>query len=223
MKRKNLWQALLSAVLMIGLLLPTANLAKGDDVPFVPPTLVRTETSAMTRYANELNKYATDCQTLRESSRLLGEKLKKCLIILKDLRTRFDGFLQSQLSFVSRIENARKWTKELDDDFEKNAAKRGANSQILSDVSQAGGFRSFFQSTAKDIKGSKSDFDFEIKDLEELVKTSDSSESSNFQIISTKLNVRYGIIRKIIKAIKTMVDAACSAVCCNSSRNVCGF
>ncbi len=200
--------------LTVLLTLSTAVLA-GDDTPFIPPTLVRTETTVLVRYSAELKKYTVDCETLRDSSRLVGEQLKKCLTTLKDLRTKFDGFLQMQTSLMDKINNVQKWTKGLDDEFDKYASKRGVSSGLISEVSQKGGFRSFFQSANRELNGLKGDFDGEIRELEEMVKKSASASADNFQKVSSPL--RFAVVKRVYKVVQDTTDSTYSAICCRTS------
>lgn len=197
------------------LLTLSATVLAGDDTPFIPQTLVRTETTALVKYSAELKKYVTDCEGLRDSARLVGEQLKKCLTTLKDLRTRFDGFLQMQTSLMDKINNAQKWTKGLDDEFDKYASKRGASSGLISEVSQKGGFRSFFQTANRELIGMKGDFDGEIRELEEMVKKSASASGNDFQKVSSPL--RFIFVRRIYKVVQDTTDSTCSAICCRTS------
>lgn len=179
------------------------------DEPFVPPTLVRTETSALVNYANDLKRYAADCQTLRDSSRLSGEQLKKCLSTLRGLHTRFDGFLKMQGDFVDKITKAGKWTKQLDDEFERFAQKRGASAELVNEVAQKGGFRSFFQSANRELARSKGELETEIGHLEELSKQSASADA-----VAAGPAAGTFVTRRFFKLVKDATDSACTAVCC---------
>lgn len=215
MKNRLFWKMTLCIGLSVLLLLPPTNLAKSKfDSPYVPASLIKIELKAVTEYTNELSKYATDCDSLKDSSRLSGEKLKQCLTILKGLRDKFGGFRKNSESVISKIKNANKWTKEFDDDFEKNAVKRGGDAASVNEVKNAGGLREFFQKIVRDFDKDKRDLDTEIKELEAMLEKSASSQSQPFQRISYTSPAVRGVGDYLVRKIRQMAKALCLAVCC---------
>lgn len=220
MKIEEFWKKLAGISLLVFLTYPMLNFANtNDDKPFIPPNLVKTETSAITKYADDLDKYVTDCQRLKNSARLAGEQLKKCLTTLKDLRTRFDGFLQMQSSLMDRIKRDNKWTKDLDDEFEKNAVKQGTSAELVADVKGKGGFRSYFQSVNRELKGSKTEFNDEIAELEEMIRKSAAERIGTVRASAAS----FLFVRKVFKLTKDSADSACTAVCCYSTSFPCAI
>ena len=181
MKPISFSNAALRLLMLIALILPTATLAKDDDKPYIPPSLVKSESYAMAQFGKIFGKYEqADCESLLSDAQPNGQRLKQCLTITKEMRDKFSSFTQAVGSFSSKIKNADKWTKELDEDFAQTAVKRGIDSKFVNSVKQSGGFRSFYEKNLGTLNQLKGELDEEIKTLEKLQSKSVAEERSSF-------------------------------------------
>lgn len=172
---------ILRTFLSLAMLLSGASAitAKADDKPFVPPSLVKTETDIMLQFGKKFGEYfAADCDSLINEARPDGQRLKKCLTITRDLRDRFGAFSQAVNSLPGKVKNAGKWTKELDEDFAQNAVKRGVNSAIVDEANRNGGVRVFYEKNLGALNRLKSEMEAEIKTMESLQSKAVSDRNS---------------------------------------------
>lgn len=183
MNKKNLSGKLLALGLMILVWLSSVSFA-AQDKPFIPPTLIKTQSTALTDYANLLVKYDKNCESISENPKPSGSQLKSCLQIAKSLLEKFDGFTKSAASFESNLKGANKWTKELDADFEQNAVKRGMDEKFASFVKQNGGFRALFEKSAGMFEEAKADLNREVKELESKLSTTSFVENDDYETSS---------------------------------------
>lgn len=145
-----------------------------------PATLANTRADTpkdafVVQYDQLAAKYLTDCDNWDVDSRVSGEKLKRCLTVAKELRDKFDTFLQKLESQITKIKNAKKWTRQLDEAFEKNAAKLGVQSTVISRIKDKGGFRAYYDKSIIQAKPPKTEFAAEIEALEAAIQKSASS------------------------------------------------
>jgi len=213
MKNRLFGKMMLSFAISVLLLLPSAGLAnvKAGSL-HTPPSLVPVKDEVLDKYSQLAAKYLTDCADL-DVSRPSGEKLKRCLTIVKELRDKFDGLLQRLESITGKVKKEKRWTKELDDEFEKNAAK-GGDSNLINQVKQQGGFRAFYQKSITELKGSKPKFDAEVEELEKESQQNAFSGSQAFQMISyasRTSNVRCSVLCVVHQVVMGVIRAVCNA------------
>jgi hypothetical protein len=168
------------------------------------------------KYSEQASKYVDGCAD-RQTSRPSNEKLKECLVIAKELRDKFDTFVQGLTSTSDKLKRENKWTKELDDKFERDARKDGVRADLVNEVQQKGGFREFFQKSLTVIKGSRADLDAEVRGLENEVRQNASAGRQTFRQFSfapTSPN-HFFINKTLYMAIIYVVGAICYVAGCD--------
>ena len=167
------------------------------------------------KYSQLASKYLEGCAD-RESSRPSNEKLKECLVIARELRDKFDAFVQGLTSASDKLKREDKWTKELDDKFERDALKDGVRADLVNEVKQKGGFREFYQKSFTVIKGSRADLDAEVRALEKELQGNASAGRQNvlqFSFTSTSPN-HFFINKTLYMAIIYIGGAICYVAGC---------
>lgn len=203
-------------MLIFGLLasvsFPAAGLTRATANDLDKPGFAIDKDVVVDQYSQLAAKYLKDCDRWDEGSRSSGAGLKRCLTIARELLDKFDGFVQRVESISSKAKNEKEWTKQLDDDFEKNAAKRGFDSSLINKVKQNGGFREHFQKRLNESKTVKSDFQAEIEALEAAVQNSGPAEDLLVMRISyspsTATSPVGARLRKALKWVQDQVDTA---------------
>lgn len=215
MNYKNFWKMILSLGLLVTLILPSAGLANAKtNAPMIPSRLFGDKSDALVKYGQLVAKYFADCNDLDKQERPSGEKLKRCLMIAKELRDRFTEFTSTLETLVKNIKNAKKWTKELDEQFNKEAAKFKIDAETIDNIRQAGGVRAFYQENLNVLKAFKGDLDIEVKNLETKIQKNASTQNQFFQTVSYAPAAehaeykRAGLNRILNKVAKAAVDVA---------------
>jgi hypothetical protein len=170
MRRNLSVKVYLSGVLATLLILNAAGAAKSVDDRYIPQDLVRNEAAAIQSYDQLLGRYVKDCDRSGGNSRLSGERLQQCLAAAKQLRDQFPDLRRNAEAVPAKIKNSKKWTPELDEDFEKKNLRRNPDAEFANDVRQAGGFRKAYESNLAKLDLVKRDIDKEISELESLSK-----------------------------------------------------
>ena len=168
------------------------------------------------KYSQLASNYVEGCAD-RQSSPPSNEKLKECLVIAKELRDKFDGFVQGLTSASEKLKSENKWTKELDDKFERDARKDGVRADLVNEVKQKGGFREFYQKSLTLIRGSKGGLDGEVRALENELKGNASASRQNlrqFSFASTSAHHVF-INKTLYMAIIYVVAAVCYVAGCD--------
>lgn len=168
-----LGKIMMSFAVLLSLAMGPATLANtGADTP---------KDAFVAQYDQLAAKYLTDCDNWDVDSRVSGEKLKRCLTVAKELRDKFDSFLQKLESQITKIKTAKKWTNELDEAFEKNAARLGVQSTVINRIKDKGGFRAYYDKSIVQAKPPKTDFAAEIEALEAAIRTSGPSHHARLR------------------------------------------
>jgi peptidoglycan hydrolase CwlO-like protein len=184
MRNKFLWKMMLSFGLLVSLSLSTVGLAS-TRANSLYTAVGPVKDEVLNNYSQLAARYLKDCDDWDANSRASREELKRCLTIAKELRDKFDLFVQRVGSIADKVKSAKKWTKELDDKFEKNAARRGVDSKLINAVRQNGGFRQYYGNSLNELRSSKADFHAEIQALETAIQEKPaSSQIPSLQKIS---------------------------------------
>jgi hypothetical protein len=170
MKRNLSVKVYLSCILAILLILNAVGAAKSVDDRYIPSDLVKNEAAAIQSYDQLLGRYVKDCDRSGKNSRLSGERLEQCLTLAKQLRDNFPNLRRNAEAIPAKIKNFKKWTPELDEDFEKKSLRRNPDTEFAGEVRQAGGFRKAYESNLTKLDLVKRDIDKEISELESLSK-----------------------------------------------------
>lgn len=167
---KKFWKMTLGFGLLMTLILPSAGLAnaKTNALPIELNSVRDNKDLRTTRQLVE--EYLEDCADLDKESGTSSATLKKCVTILKSVGSKVDATHSALETITGKIKNEKKWTQELDDDFEKNAARRGVDANLISEVKGEGGFRAFYKKGIAAVQSSKPEIDAGIKKLEAKIK-----------------------------------------------------
>jgi hypothetical protein len=211
----NFWKMTLSLGLLISFVLPTVGLANTRANTLPASLKLAGKNDVLVKYGQLAAKYLVDCDDLDSQPRPSGAQLKRCLTIAKELRDKFTEFIATSDTLVKNIQNNKKWTKELDEQFEKIAVKNGLDAETVRDVKQSGGFRTFYQTNINELKASKGAIDAEIKELEVQTNEKASGQNQVFQKISyePKAKARFLKVLKKVAQIAKKVAVAIIAVC----------
>lgn len=218
MNAKNFWKMMLSFGLLISLILPTAGLANAKlNASPLRSRLAADKRDELVKYGQLAAKYVSDCEGLTDQARPSGERLKRCLTIAKELRDKFTEFNATLDTIIRNIKNGNKWTKELDEQFDKEATGRGIDAETINKVKQSSGVRAFLQENITVLKASKGDLDNEVKELEAKIQKNASTQNEIFQTVSYKPAAEYSLGRgitvgKIIKTVAIVLATVCNVV-----------
>ncbi len=199
--------------LLMTLIMPTFGLAN-DKTNSLPSALRAVDSKDdLLKYGRNALDYTNNCAEIVNQPKPSGSQIKRCLTIAKELRDSLPGFLGNTESITKKMRDDKKWNKDFDVLFSKEAAKSGVDSETLADIKKAGGFRAFYEKSIAEIKASKDDLDKEIKELESKVKDSASiNNNSVFQKASFSPNaafIPWKLIGKVLYKVAVAVITAC--------------
>lgn len=207
MKNAQLWK--ICRIQFLALMVLTISIHARAADTYLPSSLIAAETIKMRSYTKEFQLYVDNCESV-DSSKLSKDQLKQCIANLKDLRVKYDTCLQTYEAVISKIKEANKWTKELDDDFYKRAS-----SQIAGEVRQAGGLRQALLTTGRDLAQDKANLDIEMRSLEEQYKKVASVNTVQFRLASYEPDAFMNFIQRAVSKLKKAVEELCIEVECN--------
>ena len=215
MNYKNLWKLTLSSALLVALVLPAAGLA--NPKTHVSPKAASDKKDVLAKYSQLAGKYLSDCEGLTEQVRPAGDRLKRCLTIAKELQDKLLEFVATLDTIVKNAKGAKRWTPELDQRFDRDAAKSGLDAETINLIRQSGGFRAFYEKSLGELRSSKVEADREIKVLETKIKeTASASQGVFFQTASFEPAGEYSrgkkweILLKVAKEVVKVIIAVCT-------------
>lgn len=208
MKYKNFLKMMAVFSLSVFLILPLAALANAKTTPPAASKQDRRFLEIVIRYGGLGIKYIGDCGDVLEQQPPSGQRLRQCLTISEQLRDQFNEFLESSDALVRKIKNAGKWTNELDEKFNNEAARNGVDAETIRLVKQAGGFRAFYEKSITQLKASRGEFDREVKELEAAIRKNASTQNQSFQKVSFEpvAERRGSKLKAVLKVAKAIAD-----------------
>lgn len=212
--RKNFWKLLLTAMMLISIVSPSAVLAQ--EPPFIPESLIKSEAKLLVEYAALLQGYARDCESLKNEPRPNGEQLKRCVTVAKSLLDKLEAFRHIAERLREKIKGIGKWTAELDEDFIKNGVRRGHDAKLVDYMRRNGGVRAVFDKNLGSLDQVKVGLREEIKILEELQKkfASVPSQSGEVRFATASVSspsaarIKWGCVALFVTAAATAPLAA---------------
>lgn len=121
---------------------PVETISSSEDKPFVPPELLKNEVESMNSYTTLLLEYRKQFDTVTESKNPDSKQIAALESKIRDLRSQIPKRQIDAGAAVTKLKNAGKYSKELDDYFEANAGKRGVPREYVEFVKKNGGARS---------------------------------------------------------------------------------
>lgn len=163
--------------------------ASNDD-RYVDPSLIRSEVNGMGEYVGRLENYIRDCEESTRASKLTNDELAQCIEKLKEISRQLPGFVRNGENIVAKIKNANKWSRELDEDFEKNAAKRGVDAANINEAKRQGGLRQSYDKGLRSVSEDGKYIEKEITDLQaSLMRRRSSNLQPSFQTASFNMTL----------------------------------
>jgi hypothetical protein len=175
---------------------------------FLPGTAAAQD-RVLTEYASLGSKFMRDCKDIETATPPQGDRWKHCLTISKELFEKLNSFHQRIEDLVRQIKAGGRWNERLDQQFYSDAARLGADADMVNAVRRAGGLRAFVEKVPPDLTNLKSAFAAEIAEFE--------AKTKSLGVASVGRNTSYRAVTKVVTKViyiaqtgSLAANAACS-------------